>query len=68
MENVRHHRKGEGEMVWRAAEELADEMAALLNERVERKQELQASCTVTPVCSPRVSCDTRGHSPFSQLG
>jgi len=44
MESVRHHiAEEEGEMFPRAAEELADEMEALLNEMVERKQELQTS-------------------------
>ena len=44
MESVRHHiAEEEGEMFPRAEEELADEMAALLDEMVERKQELHAS-------------------------
>jgi len=44
MENVRHHiEEEEGEMFPMAEEELADEMEALLEEMVERKQELQAS-------------------------
>jgi hypothetical protein len=44
MESVRHHiAEEEGEMFPMVAEELADEMEALLHEMVERKQELQAS-------------------------
>jgi hemerythrin-like domain-containing protein len=44
MESVRHHMaEEEGEMFPMAEEELADEMEALLDEMVERKQELQAS-------------------------
>jgi len=44
MESVRHHiAEEEGEMFPMAEEELADEMVALLDEMVERKQELHAS-------------------------
>ena len=44
MESVRHHiAEEEGEMFPMAEEELADEMEALLDAMVERKQELQAS-------------------------
>ena len=44
MESVRHHiAEEEGEMFPMAEEKLADEMEALLDEMVERKQELHAS-------------------------
>ena len=44
MESVRHHiAEEEGEMFPRAEEELADDMEALLDEMMERKQELHAS-------------------------
>ena len=44
MESVRQHMaEEEGEMFPMAEEELADEMVALLDEMVERKQELHAS-------------------------
>ena len=44
MESVRHHiAEEEGEMFPMAEEELADDMEALLDEMVERKQELHAS-------------------------